>query len=170
MFVAAATIEDDVNAAGMVDRGRMARRKAGLRKRKAIFSVGRAKEPRQFRFGTQKVTRKGTEISFGKPVATSEFTVLVFCVLETPRRVRQRSFKVTMLKSSRNAIRQASNIERELSWYGASPVSPLEHYHVKSELLDSWYLYECNCTNGDRKISAVVYTCEVCVKSRLYST
>jgi hypothetical protein len=47
MFVAAATIEDDVNAAGMVDRGRMARRKAGLRKRKAIFSVGRAKEPRQ---------------------------------------------------------------------------------------------------------------------------
>jgi hypothetical protein len=44
MFVAAATIEDDVNAAGMVDRGRMARRKAGLRKRKAIFSVGRAKE------------------------------------------------------------------------------------------------------------------------------
>ena len=44
MFVAAATIEDDVNAAGMVDRGRMARRKAGLRM--AIFSVGRAKEPR----------------------------------------------------------------------------------------------------------------------------
>jgi hypothetical protein len=36
-------------------------------------------------------------------VATSEFTVLVFCVLETPRRVRQRSFKVTMLTSSRNA-------------------------------------------------------------------
>jgi len=64
MFVAAATIEDDVNAAGMVDRGRMARRKAGLRK--AIFSVGRAKEPRQFRCGTQKVTRKGTEISYGE--------------------------------------------------------------------------------------------------------
>jgi hypothetical protein len=58
MFVAAATIEDDVNAAGMVDRGRMARRKAGLRKRKAIFSVGRAKEPRQFRFGTPESNSK----------------------------------------------------------------------------------------------------------------
>jgi hypothetical protein len=58
MFVAAATIEDDVNAAGMVDRGRMARRKAGLRKRKAIFSVGRAKEPRQFRFGSPESNSK----------------------------------------------------------------------------------------------------------------
>jgi len=65
MFVAAATIEDDVNAAGMVDRGRMARRKAGLRKRKAIFSVGRAKEPRSSGSGPRKYLEKERKFLLG---------------------------------------------------------------------------------------------------------